>query len=417
VITESPDVAARAIADAVARRSYGKLIAFLAARTRDVAAAEDALSDAFASALATWPLSGCPTNPEAWLLTAARRRLIDVQRREQTGEAVNAELQVINEGLSATVEQPEIPDYRLALMFACAHPAIEATVRAPLMLQVVLGLDAKSIASTFLTSPSTMGKRLVRAKDKIRHAGIPFRVPDRAELPERLDTVLDAIYAAFAEGWTDPLGTDAARRDLTDEALFLARLVTELLPDEPEVRGLLALMLHAEARRRARRNAHGAYVPLDAQDPATWDRAKIEEAESLLRTAAAMGRIGRFQLEAALQSAHVHRRRSGTGNWGEIARLYDALMTIAPSPVVAINRALAIAETAGVNAALEALPELNSDARLAVYQPFWAARATLLVRTGAHVEARHAYEIAIGLESEPAVRSFLQGQLAALDAQ
>ncbi|HEY4132706.1 MAG TPA: DUF6596 domain-containing protein, partial [Gemmatimonadaceae bacterium] len=264
-MTESREADARTIADAVARRSYGKLIAYLAARTRDVAAAEDALSDAFAAALAAWPITGLPSNPEAWLLTAARRRLIDAQRRARTGDVVNAELQVINEGLHAVTELPEIPDQRLALMFACAHPAIDATIRAPLMLQVVLGFDAKSIASTFLTSPTAMGKRLVRAKEKIRQAGIPFRIPERAELPERLDTVLDAIYAAFAEGWSDPLGTDVARRDLTDEALFLARLVTELAPDEPEALGLLALMLHAEARRRARRDERGNYVPLDAQ--------------------------------------------------------------------------------------------------------------------------------------------------------
>jgi RNA polymerase sigma-70 factor (ECF subfamily) len=416
-VTESREADARTIADAVARRSYGKLIAYLAARTRDVAAAEDALSDAFAAALAAWPITGLPSNPEAWLLTAARRRLIDAQRRARTGDVVNAELQVINEGLHAVTELPEIPDQRLALMFACAHPAIDATIRAPLMLQVVLGFDAKSIASTFLTSPTAMGKRLVRAKEKIRQAGIPFRIPERAELPERLDTVLDAIYAAFAEGWSDPLGTDVARRDLTDEALFLARLVTELAPDEPEALGLLALMLHAEARRRARRDERGNYVPLDAQNPASWDAQKIDEAEALLRGAASMGRIGRFQLEAALQSAHVYRRRSGIPNWTEIVHLYDALMSLAPSPVVAINRALAIAETHGAPAALEAMPDVGSDRRLGQYQPFWAARATLLARIGALEEARHAYEVAIGLESEPAVRSFLQAQRAALDSR
>ena len=245
------DAEARSVAEAVARRGYGKLVAFLAARTRDVAAAEDALSEAFASALADWPRNGCPANPEGWLLTVARRKIIDAARRRASGEAAAGELAALAEGFEAA-EAEEIPDRRLALMFACAHPAIEQGVRAPLMLQVVVGLDAKPIASAFLMSPAAMGKRLVRAKDKIRAAGIPFRIPEREELAERLDTVLDAIYAAFAEGWTDPGGTDAARRDLTGEAFFLARLVAEMLPEEPEGLGLLALMLHAEARRGAR---------------------------------------------------------------------------------------------------------------------------------------------------------------------
>jgi RNA polymerase sigma-70 factor (ECF subfamily) len=299
-------------------------------------------------------------------------------------------------------------------MFTCAHPAIEAGVRAPLMLQVVVGLDAKRIASAFLTSPAAMGKRLVRAKEKIRQAGIPFRVPEREELPGRLDTVLDAIYAAFAEGWTDPGGTDAARRDLAEEALFLARLVTELLPEEPEALGLLALMLHAEARRHARRDADGEYVPLAEQDQALWDWQTIGEAESLLRSASAFGVLGRYQLEGALQSAHVYRCRTGQANWAEVVRLYDVLFTLTSSPVVAINRAVAIAETDGAGASLEALQEMAADARLAEYQPYWAARAELLARAGAHGDARRAYEIAIGLERDAAVRRFLQRQQSAL---
>jgi RNA polymerase sigma-70 factor (ECF subfamily) len=399
---------ARRTADAVARRSYGKLIAFLAARGGDVAAAEDALSDAFASALATWPVSGCPANPEAWLLTAARRKMVDVDRRRRTGERAGEQLQMLSAGFAAIEERLEIPDQRLGLMFACAHPAIDVGIRAPLMLQVVLGLDAKTIASAFLMSPTAMGKRLVRAKDKIRQAGIPFRVPGREELTERLDTVLDAIYAAFAEGWVDAGGTDVARRDLTDEALFLATLVTELLPTEPEALGLLALMLHAEARRGARRDAQGEYVPLAEQDPELWDGRMIGEAESLLRQASTFGSIGRYQLEGALQSAHVHRCRTGHANWVAVIQLYDALFAIGGSPVVAINRALAIAEIFGARAALESMPDRTRDARLADYQPYWAARAELLAKTDAVEEARHAYEIAIGLERDPAVRGFLQ---------
>ena len=408
---------ARSTADAVARRSYGKLVAFLAARTRDVAAAEDALSEAFAAALADWPVKGCPANPEAWLLTVARRKTIDVVRGQRRGEVVAGQLQIMAEGLGVDPTEAKIPDQRLALMFACAHPAIEAGIRAPLILQVVLGLDAATISSAFLTSPAAMGKRLVRAKDKIRQAGIPFRVPEREELPRRLDTVLEAIYAAFTEGWTDPGGTDVIRRDLTEEALFLARLVTELLPEEPEALGLLALMLYAEARRRARRQTDGEYVPLAEQDPALWDSQMIAEAETLLRRAGALGSIGRYQLEGALQSAHVDRCRTGRANWASVVQLYDALFALVGSPVIAINRALAIAGVQGPEAALAAMPEIAADARLAEYQPYWAARAELLAQTGAHEEARHAYEIAIGLERDPAVRRFLQRRQSALPSK
>lgn len=239
-------------------------------------------------------------------------------------------------------------------------------------------------------------------------------MPEPEELSARLDSVLDAIYAAFAEGWSDPAGTDVARRDLTEEALFLARLVSELLPLEPEALGLLALMLHAEARRRARRRGDGEYVPLAKQDPRLWDSQMIDEAEILLRRASALGSLGRFQLEAALQSAHADRCRSGRSNWAEVVRLYDVLYAFAGSPVVAINRALAIAELDGARAALAAMPEVADDARLAEYQPYWAARAELLAKSGATCEARRAYEIAIGLERDPAVRRFLQERQAAL---
>ncbi|MCC6394217.1 MAG: RNA polymerase subunit sigma-70 [Bryobacterales bacterium] len=399
-------------ADSVARRSYGKLVAFLAARTRDVAAAEDALAEAFAAALADWPRNGCPSNPEAWLLTVARRKWIDTSRRRRTQEAAVPQLRMLGEGLDAA--GGEFPDRRLALLYACAHPAIEPGIRAPLMLQTVVGLDAHRIASAFLMSPAAMSKRLVRAKQKIRQAGIPLRIPEREELPQRLDTVLDAIYAAFAEGWTDPGGTDAARRELTAEAIFLARLVAWMLPREPEALGLLALMLHAEARRRARRTADGEYIPFAEQDCSLWDWHLIEEAESLLHGAGALGSIGRYQIEAALQSAHVHRRRSGQENWQDIVQLYDALWAITGSPVAAINRALAISEWRGAPAAVEALHSVATDSRLAEYQPYWAARAELLGRTGASADAQEAYSIAIGLERDPAVRSFLQRRQAAL---
>jgi predicted RNA polymerase sigma factor len=396
---------AHSTAEAVARRSYGKLVAFLAARTRDVTAAEDALSDAFAAALATWPRDGCPANPEAWLLTVARRKVTDVYRERRRDEDATTQVTAVSTYVS---DDADIPDQRLALLFVCAHPAIEAAIRPALMLQVVLGLDARTIASAFLTSPAAMSKRLVRAKSKIREAAIPFATPERQELPARLGAVLDAIYAGFTEGWTDAAGADVARRDLTAEAMFLARLITELLPDEPEALGLLALILFAEARRRARRETDGEYVPLAEQDTSLWDWQMIAEAEALLRRASGFGSIGRYQLEGALQSAHVHRCQSGRANWREVVQIYDALLTMTASPVVAINRALAIAEIDGAQAALDAMRQVAGDPRLAEYQPYWAARAELLAKSGAHEEARQAYQMAIGLERDPAVRRFLQ---------
>ncbi len=412
---QEDDEPVRTTAEAVARRSYGKLVAFLAARTRDVAAAEDALSEAFAAALLDWPQSGIPGQPEAWLMTVARRKLIDAARRRRGGEGAAAHLRLIAEELAAAASgAAEIPDDRLALMFTCAHPAIDAGIRAPLILQTILAFDAATIASAFLVAPSAMSQRLVRAKAKIRQAGIPFRVPGRGELGERLDAVLEAIYAAFAEGWSDPAGTEIRRRNLAEEAIWLGRLVATLLPDEPEALGLLALMLHAEARRSARRDAQGDYVPLGAQDPARWDSGMIEEAETLLRRAGAMGAVGRYQLEAAVQSAHVVRRLTGRSDWSAIERLYDALLALTFSPVVAINRAIAVAETRGPGAGLTALDGLAADARLAEYEPYWAARADLLARTGDVEAADQAYQRAIGLEADPAVRRFLQQRRAAL---
>lgn len=404
---------ARVAVEDAARRSYGKLVAFLAARTRDVAGAQDALSEAFVSALADWPANGCPRNPEAWLLTAARRKQIDAARRRKSGEAAAAELEILADELDMA-EHGVIPDRRLALMFACAHPALDAGIRAPLMLQTVMGLPAERIASAFLVSPEAMGKRLGRAKEKIRDAGIRLEVPERDDLDGRLEAVLEAVYAAYAEGWSDPGGTDAARRDLTGEAVYLARLAAELQPREPEALGLLALLLHAQARARARRDAQGEYVPLAEQDPSRWDKEMIEEAESVLERAAALGRIGRYQIEAALQSAHVHRRRTGSNNWAQVLELYDALASLTGSPVVAVNRALALAEVRGPDAALAALDAIAADARLEDYQPYWASRAELFARTGRRDEADRAYEIAIGLERDPAVRGFLERRRAAL---
>ncbi|MER9996274.1 RNA polymerase sigma factor [Mesorhizobium sp. M0098] len=409
-----PPYTAGGAAEAAARQSYGKLVAWLAARTRDVAAAEDALADAFAAALERWPRTGVPEKPEAWLLAVARRRRVDAVRRRLTSEAGREHLKLIAQEAEARMTEEDLPDDRLRLMFACAHPAIESSVRSPLILQTVLGFDAATIASAFLVSPATMGQRLVRAKSRIRETGIPFRVPERAELGERLDAVLEAIYAAFAEGWTDPAGTETRRRNLATEGIWLGRLVASLLPEEPEALGLLSLMLFAESRRAARRSAEGDFVPLAEQDCLLWDRALIDEAEALLSHAASKGVIGRYQLEAAVQSAHAARRFTGRTDWVAIQELYDALLSIAGSPVVAINRAVAIAEAEGAVAGLAALYVLGDDKRLDEYQPYWAARAGLLARLGQVPQACEAYDRAIGLERDPAVRRFLQGKRAVL---
>ena len=408
--------AATRAAENAARSSYSKLIAFLAARTRDVAGAEDALSEALAVALTEWPQSGVPHTPDAWLLTVARRKLVDALRRRRLDEAASAHLQWLAELQDDDEdEQAAWPDRRLGLLFACAHPGITRELHAPLMLQVVLGFDATTIASAFLIAPATMAQRLVRAKTKIRQAGIGFEVPQGDALRERLPAVLDAIYAAYAEGWSDPEGVDARRRNLADEAIWLGRLVASLLPDEGEALGLLALMLHAHARRDARRDAAGNYVPLSEQDTTCWDAPLVDEAEALLHRAnRCEGAPGRFQLEAAVQSAHAMRRRTGVIDWPAIERLYDVLCELTGSPVAALNRAVALAETQGPAAGLAALDALADDPRLAEYQPHWAARAELLARSGAVNAAQQAYAQAIGLEREPAVRRYLQQRAAAL---
>lgn len=305
----------------------------------------------------------------------------------------------------------EIPDRRLALMFACAHPAIERGMRAPLILQTILGLTAIDIAAAFLIPPATMGQRLVRAKMRIKDAGIPFTVPETEELPERLDAVLDAIYAAYTKGWAE---VGDAAPELADEAIWLGRLLVSLLPAEPEAKGMLALMLYAEARRPARRDAIGAYVPLDRQDTALWDQEMLGLAELLLRQASAAGPSGRYQLEAAIQSAHTARRLGGADTWPAILALYTHLEGLTHSPVVTLNRAVALAEVDGAEAALDLLDTLTPDKRMADYQPYWAARGHLLARLGRKESAYEALTLAIGLSTDNAVRHYLQEQVSKL---
>jgi predicted RNA polymerase sigma factor len=394
----------------VARDSYGRLIALIAARSRDIAVAEDALSDAFRAALENWPRTGVPDNPDAWLMTAARRRLIDGARHARVADAAAVDLAREIENARQQATSNTLPDRRLELLFICAHPAIDPAARAPLMLQTVLGLDAAKIASAFLVRPTTMGQRLSRAKAKIRDAGIPFKVPDPRELPDRIDAVLEAIYAAYGCGWDDVTGANPCTRGLSEEAIELGRLLARLMPSQPEGLGLLALMLHCEARRRARRTSDGEYVPLSSQDTTLWFVDMIDEAEECLARAARAGRIGRFQLEAAIQSVHEQRRLSGRTDWQAVALLYQGLVRITPTVGALVGGAAALAEAQDADAAwaqLEAIPAGS----VVSYQPYWACAAHVLRLLGRHPESRAAAERAAGLSDDSAVRKFIVRRL------
>lgn len=390
-------------AEAAARSSYGKLVAILASRTRDIAAAEDALADAFAAALAQWPRDGIPANPVGWLMTVARRSIGHAAGRRRTAEAAESVLRMLDDERDE-VRPDSFGDDRLALMFVCAHPAIEGEAQAPLMLQTVLGLDAERIAASFLVSGATMGQRLVRAKRKIRDAGIAFAIPDPGEAPARIGAVLSAIYAAYGTAWEDVTGADGKLRDLATEAIWLARLLRQLLPDDPEAMGLLSLMLHCQARSAARRSATGAFVPLDAQDMTLWSRSMIAEAEAHLRSAARKAAPGRFQTEAAIQSLHAHQRMTGERFTEPLVRLYDALARFAPTTGVLVARAVAHAENGNPAAALAQLDQIPDAAR---YQPFWAARARVSWLSGDEEAALTSARTAAGLSNDPGVRAFL----------
>jgi RNA polymerase sigma-70 factor (ECF subfamily) len=401
----------------VARDGYSRLLAMLASRTFDLMAAEDALADAFHAALRQWPGEGIPQSPEAWLLAVARRRLLDAQRRQGTRDAAGPQLRVMAELHSlAGAEEAEhgasVPDERLKLLFVCTHPAIDAAARTPLMLQVVLGLDAARIASAFLAAPAAMSQRLVRAKEKIRCARIPFVVPEGAGLAERLDSVLDAVYAAYGAGWDDATVADGQHRGLTSETVWLARVLANLLPNEPECLGLLSLLLHCEARQPARRDERGSFIPLAQQNTALWDRAAMAEAETLLKRASAFQRPGRFQLEAAIQSAHASRAFTGTTPWDGILGLYRELLRVMPTVGAQVAYAGALLQSGNAHAALCELETL-SQKEVANYQPWWAGKAHALLALGDREQARAAFQRAAGLTEDEAVRLFLMGKMPA----
>lgn len=378
---------AKARAEDIARATYGKLIAMLASRSGDIIAAEDALADAFVSALRTWPERGIPEKPEAWLLTVAKNKRTDQVRKD-------ARLVITNEAndmADAHAIEPENNDLdeRLKLLFVCAHPAISETIRTPLMLQTVLGLEADQIARAFLVSPTAMAQRLVRAKKKIKSAGIPFVLPEPESYPERMEAVLEAVYGAYAVDWMDGDG------DLSHEAFFLSSILAELDPDNPEALGLMALIGFIEARRDARVQ-DGVLVPVPEQDVTLWDGSLIDRSASLLTQASLKGRPGRFQLEAAIQAVHAARSVTGKTDWRALSQLYHGLMQAYPSIGGAVSRAAVVAEDAGPAEGLRMLDVIAYD-DLSAYQPYHAVRAHCLSAMGRVADAAEAYAIALSL--------------------
>lgn len=413
-MTDRSNSDARATAERIARASYGKLVAILASRYSDIAGAEDALSDAFAAALSHWPKTGIPENPEAWLITTAQNRQKDKHKaayvKTNAGSLDDENFEMTAGAIDLfEFEQSEIPDKRLQLLFACAHPAIDATIHTPLMLQAVLGLEASQIASAYLMPSATLAQRLVRAKRKIKTAKIPFALPQTSNIPERLNAVLEAIYGAFSVDWSTAAAQEITK-DLSTEAIYLASLIVDLMPDEPEALGLAALLAFSNARRQARTTESGQFVPLENQDVQRWDRLAIRRGQSLLKRAAQHKQPGRFQLEAAIQSVHAERLDRGEIDWRSIAQLYEGLIAVASTSGAMVARAAAVGNAYGAQAGINALRQINED-EMGTFQPFWATKAHLMEMSGNKTDAIGAYEKAVSLCTDNSIRIWLEGKM------
>ena len=390
------------------RREYGRAVAVLVRSLGDISLAEESVQEAFEAALQRWPVSGIPPAPAGWIITTARNRAIDRLRREASRDARHAAaLQLLEQDEPG---EHDVQDERLRLIFTCCHPALGPEARVALTLKLLGGLETAEIARAFLAAEPTMAQRLSRAKAKIRDAGIPYRVPEAAELPARLASVLSVVYLVFNEGYSASSGAQLLRADLCDEAVRLGRMLLELMPQEPEVRGLLALMLLIDARRAARVDSHGAFVRLADQDRASWDRTLIEEGQALLRECLARNCPGPYQLQAAINAVHSDAVDASQTDWRQILALYDQWMALAPSPLIALNRAVAVAEVDGADQALRLVDGLE----LAQYHLFHAVRAELLRRMGREADSAGAYQAAIALCQNLREKEFLERQYQSL---